>query len=862
MGGPLYWLYRDLPDGPVAKNRCSFSGQDAMRLVERFPSVRTIHTMGFRKYLFVLAASFVLIIATLGALHYFLFAHLEREAKARTFQQLDAIGTLKVGQIQAYARERKADAAHLAGILQSSAGQKWLSAPHEPLPEPLRQALEATVVPHGYKGLVIADPEGNIRWSFRGMRVSDVGKVLARRASAERAPILSDLYLEAQASGNHPAQDVAAPILSPDGARVMGVVLIACDPDGLFALVQTWPIVSESAESLLSRRDGEQVLFLNELRHQQNTALKLRVPLALTHNDPAYPAVCAALGQEEHLEAIDYRGVPVLARTLRVPELGWGMVVKIDSHEALREVFRLKTIVLTSSAIIGLLLLALAGSWLRWRQLILRREEALRDSEHRLQAIFDGTPDGILVADTQTRQVLAGNKAMSRMIGVSPAELLQLGFESLHPPATLPALSCQFAAMARGELQDVRDVPLLCKDGSTIPVDIRGTCLRIGNRTCNLGVFHDITERKRAEEALQRLAQDLESQVAERTQSLRASEERLRAIVNTAADTIITINAQGIVVSVNPAAERMFGYTASEMIGQNVKMLMPSPHREQHDGYLANYKNTGFKHIIGVGREVQGQRKDGSLFPLELAVSEVGHLGLFTGILRDVSRRKALERQVVEIASQEEQRIGRELHDSVGQELTGLGMMAGALARRLKHGAGTEEELASKLTQGLNRVHQQVRALSREWIMAELDAEGLHVALDELAARTREQSGIDCHFDCAETVSVPDPHMAKQLYRIAQEAVSNALRHGKPSHICLTLHSGPAELRLTIRDDGIGLQKPVALSQAAAPEGGMGIPTMQYRAAMIGGELLFGPAEGEGTLVSCIVPWRTSHGQE
>ena len=102
--------------------------------------------------------------------------------------------------------------------------------------------------------------------------------------------------------------------------------------------------------------------------------------------------------------------------------------------------------------------------------------------------------------------------------------------------------------------------------------------------------------------------------------------------------------------------------------------------------YLANYRKTGIKHIIGVGREVQGRRKDGSLFPLELAVSEVGHLGLFTGILRDISRRKALERQVVESAAQEEQRIGRELHDSVGQELTGLGMMAGALARRLEHG--------------------------------------------------------------------------------------------------------------------------------------------------------------------------------
>jgi signal transduction histidine kinase len=246
---------------------------------------------------------------------------------------------------------------------------------------------------------------------------------------------------------------------------------------------------------------------------------------------------------------------------------------------------------------------------------------------------------------------------------------------------------------------------------------------------------------------------------------------------------------------------------------------------------------------------------------LELAVSEVDHLGLFTGILRDISRRQALERQVVEIAAQEDQRIGRELHDSVGQELTGLGMMAGALARRLEHGSGAEKELAGKLVQGLNRVHQQVRALSRELIVAELDAEGLSVALEELAARTREQAGIDCHLDSAEPVSVPDPLMAKHLYRVAQEAVSNALRHGKPSRICLALHSGPDELCLTIRDDGIGMQKPVVPPQADPTKDGMGIPTMHYRAAMIGGALQVGPAPGGGTLVSCSVPRRIHHGQ-
>lgn len=815
--------------------------------------------MRLNNYVPVFVAAFGLIALSIAALQYLLFDHLEREAKSRAFQQLDAIGTLKVGQIQAYARERKADAAHLAGILQSGAGQKWLAASDEPLPESVRHALEAAVAPHGYTGLVIVDPGGNPRWSFRGMRLSVVGKSLARRVLTERIPVLSDLYLEGQASRPSPAQAVAAPIFRVDGAAVVGVVLVGCDPDELFTLVQTWPIVSESAESLLARRDGEEIIFLNELRHQQNTALTLRVPAALTSSDPAYPAARAARGEEERLEAVDYRGVPVLARTLRVPELGWGMVVKIDAREVLREVSRLKAIVLASCVIIGVLLLGLTGSWVRWRQLNLRREQSLRESEERLQAIFEGTPDGILVADVQTRKFLAGNQAMCRMLGVSREQLFQMGFESIHPPAVLPSLLNKFAAMARGELEDVHDVPLLCKDGTTVPVDIHGTCLRFGNRTCNLGVFHDITERKRNEEALHRLAEDLERQVAERTESLRVSEERLRAIVETAADAIITIDARGVMVSVNPAGERLFGYSAGEMIGQNVKMLMPSPHCERHDRYLATYQQTGIKRIIGIGREVQGQRKDGALLPLELAVSEVDHLGLFTGILRDISRRRALERQIVEIAAQEEQRIGRELHDSVGQELTGLGMMAGALARRLEHGSGAEVELAGKLVQGLHRVHQQVRTLSRELTVAELDARGLQVALEELAARTREQSGIDCRFGGAEAAEVADPILAKHLYRIAQEAVSNALRHANPSHICLGLRSGPAEVRLTIRDNGSGIRTPNSAIQADSPAG-VGIPTMSYRASMIGGELQIGPAPEGGTLVTCVVPRRSSHG--
>ena len=297
----------------------------------------------------------------------------------------------------------------------------------------------------------------------------------------------------------------------------------------------------------------------------------------------------------------------------------------------------------------------------------------------------------------------------------------------------------------------------------------------------------------------------------------------------------------------NAATERMFGYTAAEMIGQNVKILIPSPYREEHDGYLANYAKTGVKKIIGIGREVMAQRKDGSTFPVDLAVSEVGQLKLFTGILRDITQRKELEREIVEIASLEQRRIGQNLHDSVGQELTALNILAGDLAESLRASPSNGSKLIEQIAQGLQRSQRDLRAVMRGLLPVAVDTEGLMAALSDLADRIQQEGKATCQFDCPEPVAVADNLAATHLYLIAQEAVHNAVTHARSRSIRIRISLKSNHLLLlSVQDDGTGMP-----AQPTEGHGGLGLRIMRNRAAIIGAALTIQPAQPTGTLITC-----------
>lgn len=459
----------------------------------------------------------------------------------------------------------------------------------------------------------------------------------------------------------------------------------------------------------------------------------------------------------------------------------------------------------------------------------------------RLAAIVEGSADAIFSKDLDGT-IRTWNQAAERLYGYTPEEAVGQSVEMLVPGDRVAEWFRIMALLRSGECIEGLETERLRKDGQRIPVRVTVSPVRdrTGKVVSASTIARDVSEPKRAR------------------QELRDNQDRLQAILDAAVDAILTLDEHGIIRSVNAATERMFGYAADELIGHNVKVLMPPPYADEHDGYLERYRRTGQKHIIGIGREVQGRRKDGSTFPVDLAVSEIADQGQhrFTGILRDLSARKELEQEVLEVATLEQQRIGQELHDTSAQELTALQLLAESVLPALKEKSPAEARIVSKMAEGLRRVLGQVRAVSRGLIRVEVDAEGLMAALAELAAQTTELHGIRCTFDCKDPVPLADNHIATQLYSIAREGVSNALEHAQAHNILISLAGDDQWVTLRVQDDGVGLPK------LPIPIKGMGLKIMRYRAGLINAHLSVHRAEPGGTVVACTYHRGTGHVQE
>jgi two-component system sensor kinase FixL len=253
------------------------------------------------------------------------------------------------------------------------------------------------------------------------------------------------------------------------------------------------------------------------------------------------------------------------------------------------------------------------------------------------------------------------NDATERLFGYAAEELIGRNVKILMPEPYTGEHDTYLANYLRTGRKKIigigREVVGRRSDGSVFPMDLSVGEAREGGQSIFVGIIRDISDRKAAE-----LAQ-------------RESELRLRSILDTVPDAIVVIDAQGSIQSFSPAAERLFGYRSAEVAGRNVNILMPTPYREAHDGYLDRYLRTGERRIIGIGRVVVGMRKSGETFPMELQVGEFAFAGsrYFTGFVRDLTERQEAERRIQDLQAEL-------LHAS---RLSVMGQMASTMAHEL-----------------------------------------------------------------------------------------------------------------------------------------------------------------------------------
>ncbi len=262
-------------------------------------------------------------------------------------------------------------------------------------------------------------------------------------------------------------------------------------------------------------------------------------------------------------------------------------------------------------------------------------EAKVRNREARLASIMDTALDGIVVIDEEGI-VEAFNTAAEDIFGYDHTEVVRRNISMLMPE---PFAGEHDEYLRRYKLTGVakvvgfgREVEGKRKDGSVFPLEIAVSELKWEGKSLFIGVCRDITKWK-----------DAQAEIL-------AREQRLRSIMDTVVDGIITTDSRGVIDTINPAAEMIFGFAADEVLGQNVNMLMPEPYHGEHDEYIRNYLESGKPKIIGYGREVEGRRKDGGVFPLELAVSELKRDGvsMFIGVVRDITTRKKAEQALRE----------------------------------------------------------------------------------------------------------------------------------------------------------------------------------------------------------------------
>ncbi len=328
--------------------------------------------------------------------------------------------------------------------------------------------------------------------------------------------------------------------------------------------------------------------------------------------------------------------------------------------------------------------------------------------------------------------------------------------------------------------------------------------------------------------------------------------EGFREVFLAAPDGVLVVSRDGIIRDINPAAERIFGYGPGELLGGSVDSLVPESFRGRHEEHRDRYARAPHARPMGAGLELEGRRRDGSTFPVEISLSSwdrEGAASMVVCTVRDVTERQRLRdfsRGALQSVEVERKRIARELHDDTAQRLA-------TLLLRLALLDGADEVERSELMEGfrddLVEAVEGIRRIARGLRPPELEDLGLVTALQAHIRGLRDASGFEVSMELGDVEEVLDMDTKLVLYRIVQESLSNAVRHSGAASATVSMTVEEDMVRAVVRDEGRGFGAP-GPSQST----GMGIMGMNERAQMMGGRLTVLSSPGQGTTVEVLLP--------
>ncbi len=491
--------------------------------------------------------------------------------------------------------------------------------------------------------------------------------------------------------------------------------------------------------------------------------------------------------------------------------------------------------------------------------------------------------------------VLWANRTELEMLGYTEDEYVGRNIAEFH--ADQDMIADILSRLNRFEELHDYEARLLCKDGSIKDVLIDSNVFQEDGRFIHTRCFtRDVTSRKRAEQALQELNESLEQQVAERIEVLSVLQDVTRA-----ANEALTVDdaIQAALARISHYNDWQVGHVwelandgSGQLVDTNVwyvskeATVAKGPFEEfqrncqtmrfsSGQGLIGAVLATGESQWIDdVEQYTEWQRphiltlglRASVAFPITINGEVTAVLEFFSGhsaerearfmeIMPDVGiqlghviERKRLESQVANAAELEQRRLGSDIHDGVGQELTGMRYLAQTHAESLVKQASPDAPVAERIAAGLETVQKKLRAVMQRLVPVEVDEEGLVAALRSLAQRTGQSQTIECTFECESLVAVEDNLKATHIYRIAQEAVSNAVRHANAQRITIRLDEEDNQMRLQVIDDGQGI------GPQPKRHDSFGLHSMAFRAGLIGGWLNVQSRQEGGTAVICTIP--------